>query len=521
MLTRTDTSADIARASAIIIALTIADKLLAIIKEMVVANRFGISPELDVFNIAYAFPGILLLICTGALVQAFVPLYHQWSNTLSPEQADARACALLWAAMLFFMLLTAALYLLSPLVFSLIGYGFGPETQLLGARLERLLVVLIFIDGGGAILAALLQAKKKFAGLQTAPLFVNIASITILILFSSQLGIDALVWGLLAGALCKSLYMAHVLRRAGFVFSLRFMPQRAELAVFIMLALPLLGSELFANCNLLVDQVMATSLSAGSVSSLRYAFRIYDMPVQIVILAFSKALFPFISQQAAQMDHEGLRNYFRQSLILICLLSFPATAGAALLSHDMVSILFLRGAFDAAAAAQTSEILILYSLGLFFSAYCFVNGVFFAAMKNNTPLFYMGLLSVLLNILLNYIFMRFFGVQGIAAATTVTAGTISCAFMLLLKRRLGITDFSRVYLNMGSIGLACLIMLGIGFISRSYLAAIGIARIPGFCATSAVMLITYLACLWLFRTTELSGYLGLLRGVFGLKNGGR
>ena len=520
MQTRTDIATDIARASAIIIALTIADKLLALIKEMVVANRFGISPELDVFNIAYAFPGILLLICTGALVQAFVPLYHEWCNTLSPELADARACALLWAATLFFMLLTAALYLLSPLVFSLIGYGFGPETQLLGSRLERLLALLIVIDGGGAILAALLQAKKKFTGLQTAPLFVNIASIIILILFSSQLGIDALVWGLLIGTLCKTLYMAHVLRRAGFSFSLRFMPQPAELSAFVILALPLLGSALFANCNLLVDQIMATSLSAGSVSSLRYAFRIYDMPVQVVILAFSKALFPFISQQAAQMDHDGLQNYYRQSLILICLLSFPATAGATLLSHDMVSILFQRGAFDAAAAAQTSEILILYSLGLFFSAYCFVNGVFFAALKNNMPMFYMGILSVLLNILLNYIFMRFFDVQGIAAATTVTAGVISCAFIYLLKRRLGITDFSRVYSNMRSIGLACLIMLGIGFISRSYLATLGLARIPGFCTTAAVMLIAYLTGLWLFRTAELSSYLGLIRGVFGLKNGG-
>jgi putative peptidoglycan lipid II flippase len=514
MHAQADASADIARASIIIIALTVVDKVLAIIKEMVVAHRFGISPDLDVFNIAYAFPGILLLILTGALVQAFIPLYHEWRSQLPSEQADARACALLWAAVLFFMLLATALYLLSPQVFALTGYGFDTVRQLEGVRLQQLLAMLLVMDGAGAVLAALLQAKKRFMHLQTAPLFLNILSILILLWFAPQLGIDALVWGLVIGTLCKSMYMAVVLQRQGFSFTARFMPERSECAVFIMLMLPLLGSALLANCNLLVDQIMATGLSAGSVSSLRYAFRIYDMPVQIVILAFSRALFPFISQQAALMDFEGLRRYFKQSIILVCLLSVPATTGAMVLAHDMVAVLFQRGAFDAAAAAQTAEVLILYSLGLFFSAYCFVNGVFFAALKQTAPLFYMGVLSTGLNIALNYLLMRLMGVQGIALSTTLTAACIACAFLYMLKQRLGITDFSQVLANARIIGLAGLIMLGAGWIIRSMLASMGFGPVALFCVTGTGMLAVYCAGLWLFRTPEITGYFRLARGVF-------
>ena len=510
---RSDTAVDIARASTIIIALTVADKLLAIAKEMVIAHRFGIAADLDVFNIAYAFPGILLLICAGALVQAFIPQYHEWQKTLSPEKADARALGLLWAAMLFFMLLTAVFFLLGPQVFSLIGYGFDAEQQVLGARLERLLVLLITIDGGGAVLAALLQAKKRFAHLQTAPLLINVVSIIVLLAFSQNLGIDALVWGLLIGTLCKTLYMAAALRSSGFSFSARLLPRPGELIGFALLALPLLGSALMANTNLMVDQVMASSLSAGSVSSLRYAFRIYDMPVQIVILAFTKALFPFISERAATGDHEGLRHYFRQSIILICLLAFPATAGALVLARDLVGILFQRGAFDAAASEQTAQILILFCLGLFFSAYCFVNAVFFSSLKKNMTMLYMGILSVTLNIGLNCLFMRFFDVQGIAASTTVTAGIVSCLFMYLLKRQLGIADFSRVYANMRIIGFASLAMLAAGWAARAFLGSLAIALLPGFCAAAAVMACVFCACLLLFRTAELEGYLTLVKGM--------
>jgi putative peptidoglycan lipid II flippase len=404
--------------------------------------------------------------------------------------------------------------MLSPRVFALIGYGFAAVQQEQGIRLLQFLSVLLVIDGVGAVLAALLQAKKKFMHLQTAPLFLNICSIIILLWFAPRLGVDALVWGLIVGTLFKALYMVAILSQEGFSFSVRFMISRSELAVFVMLALPLLGSALLANCNLLIDQVMATGLSAGSVSSLRYAFRVYDMPVQIVILAFCKAIFPFISQQAAQMDFNGLRRYFKQSLIFVCLLSVPVTGGAVLLSHDMIAILFQRGAFDASASAQTAQILILYSLGLFFSAYCFVNGVFFAALKHVAPLFYMGVLSTFLNIALNYLFMRLMGVQGIALSTTLTAVCISCVFLYLLKQRLGVTDFSRVRANVFVIVSAGLIMFGIGWIVRTVLAAQAMEPVVLFCATGTCMLAVYCAGLWLFRTPEISGYLELSRRVF-------
>jgi len=514
MHARADASVDIARASLIIVALTVVDKLLAILKEMVVAHRFGISSDLDVFNIAYAVPGILLLILTGALIQAFIPLYHEWRSRLPSEQADTAACALLWAATLFFMLLAAALYLLSPQVFALTGYGFNAAQQQQGIRLQQFLAVLLVMDGAGSVLAALLQAKKRFLYLQTAPLFLNICSILILLWLAPALGIDALVWGLIVGTLCKTMYMAVVLGREGFSFSARRVPDRSGLSMFVMLALPLLGSALLANCNLLVDQVMATGLAAGSVSSLRYAFRVYDMPVQIVVLAFSRALFPFVSQQAAEMDFESLRRHFRQSLILICLLSVPATAGAVVLARDMIGILFQRGAFDAAAAVQTAQVLILYSLGLFFSAYCFVNGVFFAALKHTAPLLYMGVLSTGLNIALNFLFMRLMGVQGIALSTTVTAGCISCFFLYLLKRRLGITGFPRVRANVCVITGAGLAMLAAGWVFRTACAAFGMEPAALFCATGVLMVAVYCAGLWLLRTPEISGCCSLVRSVF-------
>ena len=146
----------IGRASAIIMIWSLVDKALAIGKEMLTAHRFGISASLDVFNVAYSFPGTVVLLFSSALVSAFVPLYLEWRNR-SSHQADSHA------------------------IIQVIGYGFQPEEKQLAVILERLLILLIFIDGAGILFRGILLARKMFFHLYVAPIFVNITIIFFLV----------------------------------------------------------------------------------------------------------------------------------------------------------------------------------------------------------------------------------------------------------------------------------------------------------------------------------------------------
>jgi putative peptidoglycan lipid II flippase len=162
---------------------------------------------------------------------------------------------------------------------------------------------------------------------------------------------------------------------------------------------------------MLIDTVMVTQLPPGSVSTLRYAYRINDLPIQIVIMSISRAIFPFISSQAIEKDYEGLRWVFKHSVTLLGLITLPLISLIALFSHDVVAILLERGAFDSFATQQTAETLVCYGVGLFFASYAFVNGAFFSALKDTKPLLYLGFLSMLLNIAFNFIFMRLKGLR--------------------------------------------------------------------------------------------------------------
>ena len=503
-------ASQIGRASAIIMVWSLLDKALAIGKEILTAHRFGVSVSLDVFNVAYSFPGIVVLLFSGALVSAIVPLYLEWRSR-SAFEADSHATWLVYLAILFFGFLTLFCYVFTPEIIHTIGYGFNAEDKQLGVIMERMLILLIFIDGTGILFRGILHARKLFFHLYVAPIFVNI-TIIVFLFFDMGLNIYVLVWGFLIGTLLKTFYMGISLHREGFRYSTPLPFDRQKMKAFWLLAIPMLGSELVANSNLLVDQVMATQLPAGSVSTLRYAFRINDFPIQVVIAAISNAIFPFISEEAAAGRDSNLQNIFKYSLIFLSIITIPITCLMVLFSEDLVIVLLKRGAFDLEAARQTGQTLACYSLGLFFYAYLFINGTFFAALKNTKTLLYMGIVSIFLNVLFNFLFMRFFGVKGIAISTSATMGTVSIWFIFLLKRRLGIGSLSQTFSSVIRVLLAAAGMLAVGFIISKLFEMTTTPRLIFVPVTAAVASLFYLGIIYVFRTEDLNACMNVLTG---------
>jgi putative peptidoglycan lipid II flippase len=498
----------IGRASAIIMAWSLVDKALAVGKEMLTAHRFGVSASLDVFNVAYSFPGIVVLLFSSALISAVVPLYLEWRNRSSHE-ADSHATWLIYLTTLFFAALALICFIFTPEIIQVIGYGFQPKEKQLAVILERLLIMLIFIDGAGILFRGILLARKVFFHLYVAPIFVNITLICFLV-YDIGWDIYVLVWGFLIGTLMKTVYMGIALRQDRFQYGIPLPLDPQIIKAFWLLSIPMLGSELIANSNMLVDQVMATQLSAGSISTLRYAFRINDLPIQVVIMAISRAVFPFISEEAAAGNRDNLRNIFKYTLIFLGFITIPITCLMVLFAEDLVILLLKRGAFDLEAARQTGQILVCYSLGLFFYAYTFINGTFFAAIQKTKMLLYMGFVSILLNVLFNFLFMHLWGTKGIALSTSATMGTVSIWFIFLLKRHLGIISLSQTFSSLTRVLLAAVGMLGAGVIISKLFEMTAISRLIFVPVTAVVVSLFYLGIVYAFRTEDLDACMKVL-----------
>lgn len=499
----------IRRSTLIIVSLTLVDKILALGKEMLFAYRFGVSRELDVFNVAYAFPAILAMLLGQAIVSALVPLYVAW-QARGPEVLRRNLANLGSTALLVLLTVSLLCYAGSTPIMAVIGYGFPEGGQALGDGLVRLLVWLIVLEGGTAVLAGVLQANKNFTALYGAQLSINLTIIATLTFFSDR-GVTALAVGFLLGTAAKALVMALALRGPAFPLGIPRSPALPGLREFGLLAWPLVVGGLVVNSNILFDQVMSTELPAGSVSALRYAYRINDLPLQLFVVAAARAIFPFISEQAEGRDTAGLRQVFWRGLLFLFMVSAATTAFVLLFSQEIVMALLQRGAFDAEAVTATARTLSWYAAGMIFSSYAVLNGVFFNALRHNKTLMIVGVITMCLNVAFNLLFIRWIGgPQAVAMSTTVTTGLTCAIFIIIIQRSLGVfrkRPRPGPYLQVTG---ATLLGAGLAFAAKTGLGRSGLPQSWMFPLAALVFAAAFLGSLSLSRDEEIRWCLGMV-----------
>jgi len=144
--------------------------------------------------------------------------------------------------------------------------------------------------------------------------------------------------------------------------------------------------------------------------------------------AVSTAVVPYFSRMIAVEDWAGCRHTLRTWVKLTALVSAPIAAGLIAGAHLLIRLTFQHGAFGPEDTAVVTPVLAMYALQIPFFVSSRVFYRFLVAMRRTDLILYCGILNLGLDIVLNLILMRWFGVAGIALATSLW--TVSTFFFL-------------------------------------------------------------------------------------------
>jgi len=182
---------------------------------------------------------------------------------------------------------------------------------------------------------------------------------------------------------------------------------------------------------------LASSLVAGSISALNYATRLNGLILGVFITAITTVIFPLLSKEFSNHNIKGVKSIMGYGIKLILIITIPAAVGLIVLSTPIVEVAFERGEFDSVATVMTSKALIFYAIGLVAMALrLLIDRVYFSLQDTKTPMIN-GAISVVFNIVLNFILVQFMGHAGLAFATSI-ATTIATLLMFYgLKKKIG------------------------------------------------------------------------------------
>jgi putative peptidoglycan lipid II flippase len=190
---------------------------------------------------------------------------------------------------------------------------------------------------------------------------------------------------------------------------------------------------------------MAAMLPAGSVAALAYAGRFVGVPMALLGGGISSSLTPHFSEIIARKDWRECRRtlgvWTLSSAGVAALVAIALIAGA----HRLVRLMFQHGVFGPHDTSAVSIVLVMYALQIPFFVSSRVFYRYLVAMRRTDLVLYCGLLNLGLDVVLNLVLMRRFGVAGIALATSLwTMSTLVFlgywSWRVLLKSEAGIPN---------------------------------------------------------------------------------
>jgi putative peptidoglycan lipid II flippase len=164
---------------------------------------------------------------------------------------------------------------------------------------------------------------------------------------------------------------------------------------------------------------MAAMLPAGSVSALVYGNRFVSVAVALLAGAVSTAVTPYFSRMIAQRDWAGCRHTLRTWVRITALISVPVAAVLIVPSRFIVRVAFQHGAFGPRDTAIVASVMSMYAIQIPFFVVSRVFYRFIVAMRRTDLALHCGILNLILDVVLNLVLMRWFGVAGIALATSL------------------------------------------------------------------------------------------------------
>jgi putative peptidoglycan lipid II flippase len=418
-------------------------RILGLVREMVQSRYFGAGLYTDALNIAFRIPNLLRdLFAEGALSSAFIPTFIRRLTEDGKEEALLMANRVISAllvilggvTLVFFFGAKGFVYLLAAKSAQIPG-KFELSVQMTQIMSPFLLCVAI-----ASVLMGILNARGSFFVPAMASSAFNVCCIlcgVFLSPFMPRWGLHPIVSmaiGAVLGGASQFLVMTPSAYRSGFRFRFDLDFSDPGLRHIAQLMLPAIVGLSATQINITVDSQLATAYGNGPVSWLNYGFRFMQLPMGVFGIAIATVTLTSVSRYAALNETDKLNRTVASSIRLAACLTFPATVGLIIFRREIVQLIYEGGAFLPSHTEKTSQVVLLYALGLFsYSAVKILVPTFYALNDTRTPV-RMSMISVGAKIALNFALIIPLGFLGLALATTV-ASWLNLALLLSRFRR--------------------------------------------------------------------------------------
>lgn len=442
---------NLARSGTIVGLMTLLSRVLGFVRDQVVAIVFGAGAMTDVFLVAFKIPNFLRrLFAEGAFAQAFVPVFTEYKETRSRAALLDLAAHVSGTLAAILLVMSTLGVMLSPGLIMLFAPGFidEPERYDLAVHMLRITFPYLFFVSLTAYAGSMLNTFGKFAIPSFTPVLLNISMIGAALVLSPKFNVPvvALAWGVFLAGIAQLFLQLPFLRQIGLLPRPRWGWHHTGVKRILKLMAPAILGSSVAQINLLLDTIIASFLTVGSLSWLYYSDRLMEFPLGLLGVTLGTIILPRLSSDHVSKSPTQFCATIDWAIRLILLFGIPAAIGLIVLAKPMLMTLFAYGEFLEHDATMASYSLIAYGIGL--PAFLLIKifaPAFFARQNTKTPV-RIGIIALISNMFYNLLFvLPMIWLDFIAPHTGLALASSLSAWQqaLMLYRQLGRDEIYR------------------------------------------------------------------------------
>lgn len=418
----------ILKSSFIFSIMTALSRVLGFVRDVVIANKLGVSAASDAFFVALLLPNLLRRIfAEGAFNVAFVPILTSLTTGKSKEDAEKFAGSALTILLLIltFIIGLGEIYMEEVLAY-LVAPGWAetnPDKLALTVPMARITFPYLMLITIASLMGGVCNTYNKFGPFAFVPVLFNIAIISCLLLlpvFDISTHMAASI-AIPIGGVLQVMFMWWFIRKIDFKIKLSTDLGHHEIKpLFIRLGPAALAVGIL-QISFLIDTWFASNIADEAVSYLQYANRFYQFPLALIGVTLSTVLLPHFSRSLARGDRKEADETFSEAVLYGTALALASMAGLVMLADDLIGTMFGHGKFTAENALMTARTMQAYCIGLpALVATKITITAFYANKDTKTPMI-ISLIALSINVLLNFLLVDKFSYVGLAMATGLTA----------------------------------------------------------------------------------------------------
>ena len=461
------TTQSVLKASTIMAISNLVASVLGFARNIIISSLFGMGMENDAYISAFTIPDFIYTILVGgALSTAFIPIFSVYIAKGEKEEGLRMGNTVL------------NLVAILAMAFCLLGEIFTPwlvdtfmqfkgEAFDLTVKLTRIMFFQCFFMCLTGVCMGIMQSYKNFVPSALGSIYYNVAIVGFGVLLSQVfgLGIAGFSISVVIGAMANLAAHIRPMRKAGFAYQpVIDMHQDGIHKFFRMLGPVLLGLSV-NHINLLVNQYFASGLGASTVSSMKNAQSISQLPVLIFGSTISLSIFPTMSEHFATGQREEYKKDFSMSFRTVFFLTVPAALGIVALRTPLIRAMYQQGKFRPEDIGAMAVFMLLYSIGTIgYSEQLVLNRAFYSLRDTKTPML-INVVCLLLNVVMSMVFVRIWGANGLALAYSGAGIASMLILSYYLRKKAGKLRGREILISAGktlvaSVGMFIVLMLG-------------------------------------------------------------